>query len=369
MKKIVILLLLLLPLEAAAGLPWVKWKVSPDVWYYFDNREFGASGDAVLPSETLHAIVFAPTLEMRLDQGGFSSHSLVLGSDMVHNMGSGNGTDLKTPREYLIYYDYRTLAGSDKIELVAGVFPRKKMRSQWSEAFFSDRHLFEDRNLEGLLVSWTAGRFRTEFACDWAGEKGYDRKERFQLLSAGDLTLTRHLFAGWNVAYHHYAGSQLAPGVVDNGLGEVWLEANASSRGTDYLLRAGYLQGYHRDRPASRKALVPGGVEVTALARRSGVEIRNTVYFGGNQLPFYDGFDTAGNPLGSNLYFGSPMYKGFCDRLELGWEPDLGSNLSLRIAARAHFDASGFVGWQQVVSLRYCFDAVRIGRSISFNLN
>ena len=55
------------------------------------------------------------------------------------------------------------------------------------------------------------------------------------------------------------------------------------------------------------------------------------------------------------LYFCQPLYSGLYDRVELNWEPRIGSNLHLRIGARAHFCAEGFLGWQQVVSLKADF--------------
>ena len=364
MKKLVPLLLLVLSAVPAAGRPNVKWRLNNDLWYYFDNREFAASSDAILPSMTHHALVFVPTVEMMLDQGNQSTHSLVLGADLMHNMGSGDGRDITVPQEYLIYYDWIARTGMGYLDLSAGVFPRKKMGLEWSEAFFSDEYKFLDRNIEGLMLSWNTLLFKTEFVCDWAGQRGYDRKERFQLLSAGDWHISRLLNAGWNIAYHHYAGSEVAPGVVDNGLGMLWMKvdfATPDSNWEELSLRAGVLQGYHRNRPESKTPLLPTGGELQARMRYGVVELTNTAYYGGNQLPFYYSNDTAGRRLGSNLYFGQPMYSGFYDAVELAlqwriWEP-----VDLRVSARAHFDGSGFLGWQQAVSLRFRFDSIRLG--------
>ena len=63
--------------------------------------------------------------------------------------------------------------------------------------------------------------------------------------------------------------------------------------------------------------------------------------------------DEAGVIYGNNLYPGLPFYTGFYDRVELSWEPQLAKFLTLRVAARAHFAKDGFLGWQQVVSLRF----------------
>ena len=364
MKRVLALVFAVLTVVTAAGRPGVKWRISNDLWYYFDNREFDASGNEPLPSKTHHAVVFVPTLEMMLDQDRRTSHSLILGADLMHNMGSGDGSDITVPSEYLIYYDWRSRSGLGQTELAAGVFPRKKLNLDWSEAFFSDEYKFLDRNIEGLMFAWRGVLFETEFACDWAGQKGYDRKERFQLLSAGDWHVARWLNAGWNVAYHHYAGSEVAPGVVDCGLGMLWAKldlAHPDSDWSELSLRAGVLQGYHRNRPVSKTPELPIGAEVQARIRCSAVSLTNTTYYGGNQLPFYYGYDTAYRQLGSNVYFGQPMYNGFYDALELAWEPKVWDLVDLRVSARAHFTLAGFIGWQQTVGIRFRFDALRLG--------
>lgn len=49
----------------------------------------------------------------------------------------------------------------------------------------------------------------------------------------------------------------------------------------------------------------------------------------------------------------SRFYTGFYDRVEVSWERRLASCLAFRISARAHFMEAGFMGWQQVASLRF----------------
>ena len=62
-----------------------------------------------------------------------------------------------------------------------------------------------------------------------------------------------------------------------------------------------------------------------------------------------------------NLYFGHRLYTGFYDRIGLRWERRLGHAFRLRIGARAHFTAEGFMGWQQTASLRFDLGE-RLGR-------
>ena len=87
--------------------------------------------------------------------------------------------------------------------------------------------------------------------------------------------------------------------------------------------------------------------------KRWGVAVENNAYFGDNLLPLYDGVDLAGHPYADNLYFGHRFYSGFYDRVEVSWERRLAGCLAFRISARAHFMEAGFMGWQQVASLRF----------------
>lgn len=87
--------------------------------------------------------------------------------------------------------------------------------------------------------------------------------------------------------------------------------------------------------------------------------LQNETYFGGNLLPLRGKVGPDGKAYGTDLYFRSACYNGFYDRLELSWTPSLTRYLSLRLAARAHFGRSGFLGWQQQFSLRFSLDALR----------
>ena len=124
---------------------------------------------------------------------------------------------------------------------------------------------------------------------------------------------------------------------------------------------AGALLSYQCDRNRADRASAPCGGEMTLTLRRWGAALENNCYFGADLLPLYDGVDLAGRPYGDNLYFGHRLYTGFYDRIGLRWERRLGHAFRLRIGARAHFTAEGFMGWQQTASLRFDLGE-RLGR-------
>ena len=336
----------------------VQWGIDLGFQYYFDNGEFDASQSKRVTSGTVHAAVLTPVVSARVHRGA-ATHSLNLGADLQHDMGSQTWSDAF--REGLLYYDGRVRTENGVFEGVAGIYPRRLMRAYYSEAFFSDRNRFLDRNFEGVLLKWRGSRFYTEAALDWLGERGYDRKERFQVISAGAWQLARVLSLGWAADYYHYAGSELAPGVVDHGLLHPWLKLDLAP-GTPWQelsLRGGALLSYQWDREREASPSTPGGAEFDVVLRRWNLTLENNLYLGGDLLPLYDGVDLAGHPYGDNLYFGHRLYTGFYDRAELRWTPVTGRFVHFQLGIRAHFSADGIEGWQQVASLR--FDLVSHG--------
>jgi len=336
-----------------------EWEYDADFLYWFDNREFAASGDRPLASMTLNAVVLTPAVGFRVTQTPRVTHRLRLGVEYAHDMGAADWENLA--REVIVYYDGHVRTRRGMFEGLAGVFPRRYAEGSYSEAFYSDEFRFRDRNLEGVLLKWRASRFYAELGCDWMGQKGFERKERFQVFTAGEWQAARWLSLGWTGSLYHYAGSIAAPGVVDNHLLEPWAKVDLAggTRWQELSLQAGALLSYQRDRARTHDVLFPTGGELVATVRRWNVALQNTAYFGDNLLPLYAGRDTGGNPYGSMLYFGQPCYTGFYDRVEASWEPVIARYVSLKLAARAHFTQAGFLGWQQQFGLVFDLDALR----------
>ena len=361
MRRILCLLLALaaLPAFAQGGRDRFSWEYGTDFQFYFDNREFAYSQDAITPSMTVASVVLTPMVGFSVRQSRGVEHRLMAGLENAHDLGSQNWRDL--PREAIIYYDAHVRARRGSFAGVAGIFPRRFLEGEYSEAFFSDSLRFADRNLEGVLLKWASPRFNAELGCDWMGQAGYARKERFQVITWGSWQAHRRVYLGWTGSFYHYAGSEIAPGVVDNHLLEPWAKADIIRRTArqELSLKAGLLLGYQCDRVRSSEPVFPLGGEVTLTCRVKSVSLQNNVYFGQDLQPFYDRLDLGGAKYGHDLYFGAPFYTAFYDRVELAWTPALTRYLDLRLAARAHFSAEGFLGWQQCFSLLFNFDALR----------
>lgn len=374
MRKTIFLLLVCWSLSPAAAQPArvrlfraedasargrFAWEYDADFRYIFDNREFSISQDALIPSGTLNVAVLAPTVGFSYQQSRRVHHRLAVGLELAHDMGSQTWAGLA--REPLVWYDAHIQARKGAFEGLAGIFPRRFLEGEYTEAFYSGMCRDTDRNLEGVLLKWRASHFYTELGCDWLGQYGHDRRERFQVMSFGRWDATRWLALGWTGHFYHFACSELAPNVVDNHLLEGWFKMNFAGRTgwQELSLRAGALVGYQCDRSRNRPVDVPFGGDVILTARRWNVALQNETYFGGNLLPLRGMMGPDKKPYTTDLYFRSPCYSGFYDRLELAWTPSLTRYLSMRVAARLHFDAQGFLGWQQQFSLRFSLDALR----------
>ena len=351
--------------EEFSGRNRFAWEYDADFQYLFDNREFAYSQDAWIPSGTMNTVVFAPTVGFSVQQDGRVSHRLTAGVEFAHDMGSHVWGDL--PREVLLFYDVHVRTRRGVFEGLAGVFPRRYLEGSYGEAFYSGMYRNTDRNLEGVLLKWRLTRLYAELGCDWMGRYGPDTRERFQVMSAGRWQATDWLSLGWTGSFYHYACSEKASNVVDNHLLEPWLKLDFADKTSwqELSLQAGALVGYQCDRAAGLNPLIPAGGEARVTVRRWDVALQNTTYLGDDLMPYFHQLEPTGQPYATNLYFGTPCYDGFFDLLELAWTPTLTRYLNLRLSARAYFNGEGFLGWQQIFSLRFSLDALRHRDTVS----
>ena len=373
-------LMVLLPAVSSAGEPEkVRFEYDVDFEMNFDNREFYRSGFS--ESMTIFGARLTPAVGLSLPQPDNGlKHSIMLGIDVMKDLGaspvseilSGGASDETSPglvnkslfREMTLYYKLEKKSNDTGLELIAGVFPRRFTEGKYSEAFFSDSLRFYDNNLEGMLVKIRRPRSYWEVGCDWLGMKGYARKEKFMIFSSGESRVAESLAIGYSGYMYHFAGSGKARGVVDNILLNPYARLDFSRQMglQSFCVRLGWLQALQHDRVFVGHYVFPGGGELDLDLRNWNVGIRNHLFYGTDMMPYYNSTDAGGDKYGSRLYFGDPFYRvhddmttgaGFYDRLDVYYEPYLGSRLSLRISARFHFNGFRYSGCQQMVSLKF----------------
>lgn len=341
----------------------LKLEYDADFQYLFDNREFEASGGDWQESHTIHAARLTPSVGLSIQQSRQVKHTLMLGVDIMRNMGEYDIDDpamsnLKLFREMTLYYKGNVRMRKGVFEGYAGMFPRTSVEGEYSHAFWSDSTLFVDNKLEGMLLKYRSRRFYSEIGCDWMGKHGQTRRERFQVFSAGSWSAADGLSLGWAASLYHFAGSETLPSgsVVDNAMLNPWIRYDAARlTGLDELsLKAGAIATYQRDRRASRTPSFPLGAELVLTSRWRSLGIENVLYAGDNLQPLFARYGNA-------LYFGSPFYAfDLYDRCEAFWAPRIADYLSLKVSAVFHFGSGfPFLGSQQKVGLVFDLDAFR----------
>lgn len=380
MKKHIIIFALMLShtFLMAQEKPKVKFAYDVDFEMNFDNREFYRSNFST--SMTVFGARLTPAVGLSVTERNGAAHRLMLGIDVMKDFGAspiselvaGGKTDetlirqnnLGLLRELTLFYSYNKNISRTQMEIYAGIFPRRAMEGKYSQAFFSDSLAFYDNNLEGLLLKFTRPKSYYEVGCDWMGQYGKNRRERFMVFTAGEGEVLPFMKLGYAAYMLHYANSQVAKGLVDNLLLNPYIRFDIGRYAgmQELSLRLGWLQAIQRDRVHVGAFIFPYGGEFDQHIRNWDVGIHNKVYWGHDMMPYYNGVDNAGVKYGTSLYFGDPFYRvhddgrsgaGFYDRLEVYYEPKLGDFIRLRLAALFHFHGTRYSGCQQVISLRF----------------
>lgn len=383
-SSLVTFMLFMLPLssktkEADSEKPKVSFAYDVDFLMQFDNREFSRSD--FTPSMTIFGARITPSVGVHIQQNKGLSHKLMVGVDVRKDFGkspvspayASPGTpetdkkqnNLNLFNELTLYYSLEKDFGKTKLSLHAGIFPRKFSEGMYSRAFFSDSLLFYDSNYEGMLVKIHRPKAYFEAGCDWMGQYGTFRRERFMLFSAGAGQVAPVLSLGYSAYLYHFSCSEVSQNVVDNILLNPYLHFEFAHLAKMQILsfRLGWLQGMQNDRANVGKYVFPCGAELDIELKKWNVGIRNELFFGKDMLPYYNSTDVAGYKYGELLYLGSPFYRvhddeetgfGLSDRLEVYYAPPIGTPyLNIKISAIFHFNGREYSGCRQMVSLKF----------------
>ena len=379
MKRILFILLILTAFAAQAQeKPKPSFAYDVDFEMLFDNREFAKSN--FTPSMTIFGARLTPKVGLALDESDGVGHRLMVGIDVMKDFGAspisklvaGGETDETAARqnniglfrEMTLYYNFHKKFAKTDMEIYAGIFPRSAMEGSWSEAMFSDSLFFYDNNLEGLLLKFRRTKAYFEVGCDWMGQYGRARREKFMIFTAGEGKVLPFISLGYAGYMLHYANSQKVKGLVDNILVNPYARFDfAQKSGLQELsFRLGWLQAMQRDRKHVGAFVFPFGGEFDQHVRNWNVGIHNRMFFGHDMMPYYNSVDDGGFKYGPDLYYGDPFYRvhdngmtgaGFYDRLEVYYEPQIADFLTLKVSALFHFNGSHYSGCQQMVSLKF----------------
>ncbi len=328
-----------------------KFVWDADFDYKFDNREY-ASMKNPYTSATYFSVRLTP--EIGLEWGkGMKRHRIMAGADVIIDF----GTNSQRIPEMVLYYNYIRRGDATTFGVWAGRFPRTNMIGTYSNAFFSEYVTYYDSNLDGLLINYAGHNGYVELVCDWNSMYAADRREKFMIFSSGLLNRGR-LYGGYNFSMFHHSVSGTEKGVVDNLLIYPYIGFDMSYWPTLFptlYIQAGWLQAFQNDRVYVGKYVTPGGFQLEARAEtRWGFGVYETLYLGGNLMPYYYSTLPDQPVYGDGLYFGEPFYRtedGIYNRLEIYWKRNFTSDISLKISSVHHYDGNSW-GWQQLLELQ-----------------
>ena len=301
-----------------------KLYLDVDFNFDFDNAEY--SGSNIAPSETLFGISLAPALRFEWNE----KHSLVAGVNMQKMFGSSRFLD---DIGLIAYYQFQ----NEKYGATAGLFRRDKLIGRYSEAFFSNVWLANNRLVQGLALQYKDKIGYAELVADWNGMYSMERREQFRILFSGEGRFAKVMYAGASAEMHHYANrADFRYNVVDDIVINPYVGVNFKAF-FDFDIRLSYLQSLQRDRLVTGDWKAPFGGELFFRMSRWGVFISNNLYVGDDLMPLYNSVGKEGTIYGTDLYAADPFYRaenGIYNRTGIGYEQNFWKE---RINVKAEF--------------------------------
>ena len=324
----------------------MKLLVGADFDTYFDNQEY--TGCSVGTSQTLFSSRLTPTLGIEWNK----HNRLMFGMDLWSHCGDDTKTFAKARPQ--VYYQFE----NSKVSAVAGLFPRAKLKGDYTEIIFSDSVRFYENRLQGFMGQYRGDRGFVELSLDWYGMYSYASREKFRILSAGRYCFDKNnsFYGGYAFQMGHYAGSEtISNCVVDNiiVLPHVGVRFNAYM---DFDLSLHYVQTVQRDRANEEQSRFPKGVMLKAKIQKWGVYIDEQLFVGDNLQPYYSSYRDERFPFGygGDLYAGEVFFGtegGVYNNTKIGYSNSFFSNtVSLNTYVALQYDGYKW-GTKQVVSL------------------
>lgn len=275
----------------------VQVVVGADFDTYFDNREY--AGSPIGESQTLFSSRLTP--KVGIEWSG--RNRLMVGMDMLSNF--GDDSDLFAKIRPQIYYSFN----SERVSAYAGIFSRDEMMGRYSELILSDSVRFYENRVQGLMGQYRGHRGFVELSLDWCGMYSTHSREKFRVLSAGEIDFDRYerrFYGGYALQVFHYAGSETIQNcVVDNIIIDPYVGARFSAF-FDFDVRLHYVQTMQRDRANEDKFRTPKGGMLQLRMERWGLYLDEQLYLGENLQPYYSTFRSEAFPNG----YGGDLYAG-----------------------------------------------------------
>ena len=340
------------------------WNVGID--YNFINSEYTPSKNLFEKSGTLNLANFRAEVGFVFDKEKNTKHTVRGGTFYSKDMGTSFN---EINKEWLFYYqlDKKTTWGN--FSAIFGSFPASFSEGDYCEVIKSAENKAIDVAYEGMFFKYKEKAFFAELGLDWFSKYGTNRRERFQILTAGSWSITDWLQLGWDASMYHFATSTTLKNVVDNVLAHPYIKY-APQTGFDKLsISAGWIQKYDWDRQYPDQKFFNGGALAVVEVERWGVGIKNDFFFGQDMMPNFIHDDNY-IIYGTDLYQGNIFYHtqisgfSFYNKLDVYYSTSIGGRVKIKAGAMAHFGNpterfSFFRGWQQYASVTVNLDKFR----------
>ena len=299
-KKVLIAILLLQTLSPGIKAQEILWDI--DMIGFFDNREYKYPAQM---SQTFFGTRVSPEIGIGVLN---NKHRIMIGGSWIQPMGSKKE---EGSLDLTAYYHYE----SPKFKMSFGSFARTQLIETLPPFIQYDSLTIFRPNITGALFQYCGQKGYGEIYIDWRQMQTESRREAFIIVGSGRWQ-PGIFYAGGNLVMNHLARSKNAPdaqSVTDDFVIHPYIGLNLSPRvlPLDSLtIQCGYLQSLERDRGVG-DWICPRGLTAELLAEWRFIGLKNSLYIGDNQQPFYP-------RLGSQLNQGDPFYQArFYNRTDI----------------------------------------------------
>ncbi len=330
-----------------------------DFYGYFDNREYKSPYGL---AQTLFAVRLSPEIGVGFSDKQGGQHRVMAGVHYTQPMGGAGWTsgfpngikEWHCQFDPTVYYQY-TYKG---FRLNFGAIPYEYRIERLPDFLMYDSIAYMQPNLQGALFQYTSRHGYVEAMCDWRGMPSASRKEMFRIVINGNYQYRGYFTytaGGWAQLNHkaNLGGGLPHEGVADDILAipQVGIDFAPPTPLDTLLLNIGYIGGMQRDR-ADGAIHYPHGLLCNFELRWKWIALKNTLYWGDNQLVFYERHQ-------HDLNQGDPFYRQpFYDKLGLELYILRKPFIHIYGAYNLHFVPNCKPQHQQQVIVRFMLDKI-----------
>lgn len=345
MKKTLLLLLLIttIPLTARDSIATFLYDV--DFRTYFDNREYS---DRYQTPQTIFNFRLTPTIGVGIHDHRGGEHRIMVGVNYTQPLG-GDWDDVQF--DPVAFYQLQFKG----FQFALGAIPYEERFFRLPEYLMYDSISYYRPNIQGALIQYRSAKGFVELMCDWHGHQTPKRREMFRVMLNGEYRHQWLALGGLAYLNHkaNYGGTAPHEGVAD----DIYLNPYVGFNVARYTpfdtlsLRTGYILAWQRDRTVDDSRIHHGAL-IELMLNWWFLGLRNTLYIGGNLMPFYGKYT-------SDLNQGDPFYQAkIYNRTDIFLYIYRTSFVNCFFSWNLHYDGHSLQNQQQIV-VRFTLSGIK----------